>query len=271
LAWTRPRARTALAALCGVSFLGGCASPPVAPYAQSAPPVALATIEDAGVRDLRAPYRAAACARVPPGGRVCDDLLLRLPGEGPSAVPDAGADLPLRYRVAFVPGLFSECFDRFARPFGDAQRALREEGFAVDYFQVPGRGTTAENARRLADHFAALDGDARPIILFVYSKGLPDALEFVVRYPESAARNERQPARRSPQCGVPRLGRRLSAAGLQRRVGRRDPRSAARRPARVVARKPARDEDAGVRAGRGAAARSRLARHGRDLPPACPD
>jgi hypothetical protein len=188
LAWTRPRARTALAALCGVSFLGGCASPPVAPYAQSAPPVALATIEDAGIRDLRAPYRAAACARVPPGGPVCDDLLLRLPGEGPSAVPDAGADLPLRYRVAFVPGLFSECFDRFARPFGDAQRALREEGFAVDYFQVPGRGTTAENARRLADHFAALDGDARSIILFVYSKGLPDALEFVVRYPEPAAR-----------------------------------------------------------------------------------
>jgi hypothetical protein len=58
----------------------------------------------------------------------------------------------------------------------------------VDYFQVPGRGTTAENAKRLADHFASLDGDARPIILFAYSKGLPDALEFVVRYPEAAAR-----------------------------------------------------------------------------------
>jgi hypothetical protein len=148
----------------------------------------LATTEDAGVRDLRAPYRAATCARLPPGGPACDDLLPRLPGEGPGIVPNAEADLPQRYRIAFVPGLFSECFDRVARPFGDAQRALREEGFVVDYFQVSGRGTTAENAKRLADHFASLDGDARPIILFAYSKGLPDALEFVVRYPEAATR-----------------------------------------------------------------------------------
>jgi hypothetical protein len=148
----------------------------------------LATTEDAGVRDLRARYRAVTCARLPPGGPACDDLLPRLPGEGPSTVPNAVADLPQRYRIAFVPGLFSECFDRVARPFGDAQRALREEGFAVDHFQVPGRGTTVENAKRLADHFASLDGDTRPIILFAYSKGLPDALEFVVRYPEAAAR-----------------------------------------------------------------------------------
>jgi hypothetical protein len=180
--------RSALAAVCAGSLLGGCASQTPAPTTESGPPVVLATIEDAGIQDLRAPYRAATCARLPPGGPACDDILLRLAGEGPSAATSPGADLPQRYRIAFVPGLFSECFDRFARPFGDAQRALREEGFAVDYFQVPGRGTTAENAKRLADHFAALDGDARPIILFAYSKGLPDALEFIVRYPEAAAR-----------------------------------------------------------------------------------
>lgn len=186
--WIRRRARSALAALGGALLLGACASQLPEPYPGDAPPFMLATTEDAGVRDLRAPYRAATCARLPPGGPACDDLLLRLPGEGPGAAPNTGADLPRRYRIAFVPGLFSECFDRFARPFADAQRDLRQEGFAVDYFQVPGRGTTAENAKRLADHFASLDGDARPIILFAYSKGLPDALEFVVRYPESAMR-----------------------------------------------------------------------------------
>jgi hypothetical protein len=184
LEWIRRRARTALAVL----LLGGCASQPHEHHSESGPPVVLATIDDAGVRDMRARYRAATCSRLPSDGTACDDVLLRLPGEGPAAVPNAGADLPQRYRIAFVPGLFSECFDRFARPFGDAQRALRQEGFSVDYFQVPGRGTTADNAKRIADHFAALDGDARPIILFAYSKGLPDALEFVVRYPEAAAR-----------------------------------------------------------------------------------
>lgn len=188
MAWTRRRARSALTALCGAAALGGCASKPPEVHVESTPPFLLATVEDAGVRDLRARYRAATCARLPPTGPACDDVLLRLPGEGPGAAPNAGADLPRRYRIAFVPGLFSECFDRVARPFGDAQRALRQEGFAVDYFQVPGRGTSAGNARRLADHFAALDGDARPIILFAYSKGLSDALEFVVRYPAAAAR-----------------------------------------------------------------------------------
>lgn len=188
MAWTRRRGRSALVAFCGAVALGGCASRPPALPVESAPPFVLATIEDAGVRDLRAQYRIATCARLPPTGPACDAVLLRLPGERPEAAPSAGADLSQRYRIAFVPGLFSECFDRFARPFGDAQRALRQEGFSVDYFQVPGRGTSAGNAERLADHFAALDGDARPIILFAYSKGLPDTLEFLVRYPAAATR-----------------------------------------------------------------------------------
>jgi hypothetical protein len=169
-------------------MLAACASGPIAPYADKVPPTVLATIGDAGVRDLRGSFRAATCSRLPANAPPCEDVLLRMPGEGAVTAPAPATNLPQRYRIAFVPGFLSECFDRYARPFADAQRALVEEGFVVDYFRVPGRGTTVENAKQLGDHFAALDGDPRPIILFAHSKGLPDTLEFVVRYPAAARR-----------------------------------------------------------------------------------
>ena len=153
----------------------------------AAPPVVLATIEDAGIRDLRAEYRAATCLRLPAEGPACEDVLLRLPGEGKPAAPATATDLRRKYRVVFVPGLFSDCFDRYARPFEDAQRALEAEGFSVAYFRVPGRGTSADNGSRLAGQFASLPDDGRPLIVFAYSKGLPDVLEFVVGHPEAAA------------------------------------------------------------------------------------
>jgi hypothetical protein len=88
----------------------------------------------------------------------------------------------------FVGGFFAECFDRFARPFSDARRALEADGFVVDYVRVSGRGTTAANARQLAEHFAILADDPRPVIVVAHSKGLLDTLEFGVRHPEAAAR-----------------------------------------------------------------------------------
>lgn len=188
---TRSAAFAELAAVGAAVLLAACAATPDGSRIDTAPPAVLATIEDAGVHDLRAWYRAVACSRLPAGAAACDEVLLRLPGEGGApALRDAApvTDLPQRFRVAFVPGFFSECFDRYARPFVDARRALEAEGFAVDYFLVPGRGTTVENARRISEHFAALDDDPRPIIVFAYSKGLPDMLEFVVRHPTAASR-----------------------------------------------------------------------------------
>ena len=178
-------ARVALA--CAPLLLAACVSGPVAPYFSAAPPVLLTTIADAGVRDLRGHFRAATCGRLSGTGPQCDDVLLRLPGENEAVAVEPLASLAQRYRIAFVPGLFSECFDRYARPFEDVQRVLAQEGFAVDYVRVPGRGTTADNARRLADHFATLPADPRPFILFAYSKGLPDTLEFIVRHPDAAS------------------------------------------------------------------------------------
>jgi hypothetical protein len=150
------------------------------------PPSTIVAIRDAGVRDLRGEFRAAVCTRLEVDGPACEDVLLRLAGEPAATTLPPAEDLAQRYRIAFVPGLFSECFAAFARPFTDTQADLQARGFAVDYFQVPGRGSSGQNAVRLAEHFRATAIDARPIIVFAYSKGLVDLLEFMVRYPDAA-------------------------------------------------------------------------------------
>ena len=168
--------------------LAGCAAPPIDPYSASTAPVVLVGTADAGVRDLRAGYREAACRRISSGDGACADVLLQLAGEGQAPAARTTADLSQRFRVAFVPGFLSECFEGLARPFADAEQTLRGKGFAVDYFMVSGRGSTADNARRLATHFAALPDDPLPLILFAYSKGVPDVLDFVVQFPDAAKR-----------------------------------------------------------------------------------
>ena len=92
------------------------------------------------MHDLRGAYRSAVCNRVARNGTACEDVLLRLAGEPAAIAPPTAQDAARKYRIAFVPGLFSECFEQIARPFADVQRDLRAAGFTVDYFQVPGRG-----------------------------------------------------------------------------------------------------------------------------------
>ena len=185
--WTSVRA-PARALLCGAALaLGACAAPPLERFSETAPAAVRTTIADAGVIDLRANYRAAVCARLGSAGSACEDLLLRLSDEGPESAPSAVGGLADRYRIAFVPGFFAECLARIGEPFSDVRGSLIAEGFAVEYVNVPGRGTVAANARRLAGHFAAANQDPRPYIVFAHSKGLADMLEFLVRYPQSAA------------------------------------------------------------------------------------
>jgi hypothetical protein len=182
----RLRARATFSAFAAV--LAGCAAPLLDPYSASTVPVLLVGTADAGVRDLRAGYREAVCRRISSGDGACADVLLELAGEGDAPAVRTTGDISQRFRIAFVPGFLSECFEGLARPFADAELALRGKGFAVDYFSVPGRGSTADNARRLARHFAALPDDPRLLILFAYSKGVPDVLDFIVRFPDAAKR-----------------------------------------------------------------------------------
>ena len=181
------RVRHVLAIVLTVVF-AACASDRTAIPTDVIPPSTLAAIRDAGVRDLRGAYRAAVCGRIMSNAPACEDVLLRLAGELSATALSPAEDATKRYRIAFVPGLFSECFEQFARPFADVQRNLRTAGFTVDYYQVPGRGAVAQNAVRLAEHVLDADSDPRLIIIFAHSKGLVDVLEFVVRFPLAARR-----------------------------------------------------------------------------------
>lgn len=176
----------AQALLFATGLAAGCAQLPERLYSSDTPPAALLGVEQARLVDLRAEFRTAACRRLTADDPACDDLVLRLAGEAPATSPEPAADLARRFRVAFVPGLFAECFDRHARTFGDAQRSLEEEGFVAAYLPVAGRGSIVENADRLAEFLAILPEDPRPFVVFAHSKGLLDILEMVVRHPEAS-------------------------------------------------------------------------------------
>lgn len=139
-----------------------------------------------GMRDLRAEFRRAFCARLP-RQTDCADILLRLPDEPPHTANtrfNAPAELAGRYRLAFVPGLLAGCTGSLAMPFTDMVAPLRAAGFDARILSIDGRGSTAHNADLIARQLTEAAPDPRPWIVFGYSKGLPDALEALVRHPE---------------------------------------------------------------------------------------
>ena len=174
--WARPGARAGLrrvaCAAMGAATLAltACLSVPGRSHPDKAAPAILASLQAAGVHDLRGAYREALCRRLRPDGVSCDDVLLRLPGEEALYTASPAADLARRYRVAFVPGMLADCVGTMVRPFGGVERDLAQAGVDVYYLPVAGRGTSAANAERLARQMAALPDDPRPLIVFAHSK-----------------------------------------------------------------------------------------------------
>src|SRR5437016_5178178 len=142
--------------------LTACLSVPGRSHPDKAAPAILASLQAAGVHDLRGAYREALCRRLRHDGVSCDDVLLRLPGEEALYTASPAADLARRYRVAFVPGMLADCVGTMVRPFGGVERDLAQAGVDVYYLPVAGRGTSAANAERLARQMAALPDDPRP-------------------------------------------------------------------------------------------------------------
>jgi hypothetical protein len=122
--------------------------------------------------------------------RGCDKVLTRMGAEPP---PDGRpfptvAEQARRFRIGVVPGFFAECLDDDQRPFEAAMTDLRAQGFEVVYLRTTGRGSVATNGEMLAREIAALPDDPRPLVLFCYSKGMPDALDMVARFPDARRR-----------------------------------------------------------------------------------
>jgi len=184
--------------LAAITLLAGaCADAPLLQYSLRVPAVTLHPISQAPVVDGRAPFRELLCrlvadrARWSADERPCEQILHRLSDEPaavvPGAVPSSRISRPLPVpTVVFVPGLFGECVEGIVTPFSDAYPRLRSLGYRVHVAHVDGRSGSAHNARMLNDALAEIGADE--FVVVAYSKGVPDTLEMLAAFSETAAK-----------------------------------------------------------------------------------
>lgn len=197
--------RRAGCSLCVAGLLSACAVGNLQTFSTTRPaavfhPVAATSVVDArpAFRSIFCPLAAEAAAVSSPSSAPssaaldCDALLWRLVDEAASDTPMArtASTTPkttaTHRRLAFVPGLFGDCLPPAIRPFSDAYERLRAIGAEVNEVALPGRSSSAANARQLRAQLAALhEASARPITLVSYSKGSADVLEMLAAYPET--------------------------------------------------------------------------------------
>ena len=152
-------------------------------------------LRNAHVSDGRAGFAAAFQRELvasPPATRPDAAPYLRLdtPSDANASAP-ARADLR-RTSVLIVPGLFGDCVDTQAVPFGDGVVRSRDDQYTQAYriyddlglagiraLKVPGRASSTANGEIVARELVAEAGrgDVDRIVLIGYSKGVPDMLE----------------------------------------------------------------------------------------------
>jgi hypothetical protein len=177
---------------CVTVFVPGCVSLPTSDEIRRGPSPHLLADAPAGITDERARFRQHFCAefdarRRPDDASACDDWLHRLADE----METTPASRPGRkhLQALFVTGAFSECFGDSARPFAAATAALAGSGDDFGTIVVGGRSGTEHNALQIAKFIETWPVDAeKPLVLFGYSKGTSDILQFLVDYPELARR-----------------------------------------------------------------------------------
>ena len=146
--------------------------------------------------DGRARFRSVFCELVEASGDAlgarnnCGALLWQLADE-----PVAGAEhlplppLPERLRVFVVSGAFGDCRGRDTIPYDEAITRLAAAGVRVQAVMVSGRSSAERNAAQLAEAVreAGVADDER-IVMFGYSKGAIDILQFLLDFPDLARR-----------------------------------------------------------------------------------
>ncbi len=180
--------------LLGAGLAAGCAVLPTRSELLAAPPPHATMPDGSGIVDGRGRFRQIFCAILANGssaggpGPDCAKWLWRFDDELPAAPgPPARADD--RFRFYLVTGALSDCLGEVGKPFSSAVPGLVEDGYRIATIVVSGRSGAEHNARQIAERLAETppDQDER-VVLIGYSKGATDILEFLVRYPELAAR-----------------------------------------------------------------------------------
>jgi pimeloyl-ACP methyl ester carboxylesterase len=183
----RPGARN-LTALAVVLLLSACASAPVAQVSVDVP---------AGVIDGRARFTEIFCAVLQehgaalPDNRPCTAALSNVANQPPGTgrpVDLGPSAMGLQARV--VPGIGYACIAGWLLPATTLRDHLARLGYDMAMMDVEALSGTAKNASQIRDAVMAMQKEPGPprVVLFGYSKGAPDALEALVRYPELGER-----------------------------------------------------------------------------------
>src|SRR5262245_16105595 len=177
--------------------LAACAGPPLSPHTRDTPALTLVPVQLAGVQDKRARFREIYCAVLESHGhdlpdyRPCAEALSRVGNEPPATGMPVDLGPSRRHLIAgIVPGLGWECFADWLDTQGTAATHLQQFDYEVKLFNVSGLSGTEVNAKQLRDMIVAMPigPEERRVVLIGYSKGAPDLLEAVVKYPEIRGR-----------------------------------------------------------------------------------
>jgi hypothetical protein len=190
------RASLILIAVWMSQVIAGCGSAPLVPYSTDTPPLVLAPAVQAGVVDKRARFREIYCAVLEarhdlPDYRRCEEALMRV-GQEPDRTGRAVDLGPSTRRLiaAMVPGVGYDCFEKWLEPTGSAAQHVRQFGYDFMMIKVGALSSTENNARQIRDAVLSLpiESGAARLVLIGYSKGAPDILDALVRYPEIRSR-----------------------------------------------------------------------------------
>jgi hypothetical protein len=176
-----------------VPSIGACSRQPLAQFSVDTPPVVLLPASRVAIYDGRGRFREILCTVLDdrrnnlPHYRRCDDILFSLADEPPPTRSPVSLGLASsKLVIAVVPGVVGECVRGLASPFFFALQYLESLGYRTEVIMVSGLSGTVNNAKQIRDAvlgMVAPDGEER-IVLVGYSKGVPDALEALVTYPE---------------------------------------------------------------------------------------
>ena len=188
----RPLGRIAALVAFGV-VLAACSSQPQVPFSYTLEPLSFEPGNTYNVTDGRARFREIFCAANEDHGESlpdytpCEDALVRFDDEPePTGLPVDLGPSSTNLLGKMVPGLAYSCVKAWLHHDNSAPNHVATLGYETGFIQVEGIASSETNAGLIAEYVAGLgpDYDERPLILFGYSKGLPDIFAFLVQYPE---------------------------------------------------------------------------------------
>lgn len=172
-------------------LLASC-TPPLLKNTTDKVPQALLPAVYLPAKDGRARFREIYCAiredhgRDLPEDRPCEEALADLGDEPPSSKNSVFlGQSRSSFRTVVVPGIFGECVIEEAPPFEHARDHIESLGFTTGIIDVKGRFGSQHNAKVIADYVRdSKKPNRQKILLIAYSKGLPDVLTALSRFPD---------------------------------------------------------------------------------------